>query len=564
MALEAKEVGQQFTLIKSTLDNIITMSEGLPSSIVEEVLWTMLDIIKVGAEKFWKDSLWNKDNISYNFSRRIFNKLEDPKVIKTEAQQKIEKVKKDYDLEPTAKMEMDRDYVDEGSTHLSNKGVHLYQVLPHRFYNQLDVNPVFSILARHRLYRHMAKLYCWLVVSREYTHLVLNNEHVLELMQAVFVIDPLREKCLYYTYYGFYMLFKEECILKSKVKSNDRCCFDIETARLLPKYHGPLERNPYVPLTLSDKYMNLWHDQVVRPLVGEWGIVSLEEFKERFRIASGGLFEGVDMDRLYVTGSIIAECVIRNPLETIHPTFESYDNEYYPSMDCTDDYNKCSDIDVVVDLSEDGPFTKKCEEILAAVQKTYPEAKLIELKTKKSFRFKIYGDGMKRCIELFRTYIDPIATISRFHFPCVRGYYDGRSVKLLSSLVAGAMSGFMPDWKWMASTHIGEFLVAKYFSRGFGMFLNAREHYFVIQYMIREAKWHYALGSIPERGQPMDPNNPIYKPRKVNKGIHAEMKPSEKTDSDYLHIILVQPHSDELPPFRQPSGHIKALENLFV
>ena len=564
MALDAKEARHQFHLIQSTLDNITAMAEDLPSPVVEEALWSMIDIIKVGAEQFWKDSLWNKDNLSYNFSKRLFNKLEDPEVLKTEAQQKLEKIKKEYDFQPGAKLEMDRDYVDEGSTHLNKTGVHLYQVLPHRFYNLIDVNPAFSVLARNNLHKHMAKLYSWLVVSREYVHLVLNNEHVLELMQPVFNIAPLREKCLYYTYYGFYMLFKEECILKSKVKYNDRCCFDITTARLLPKYHGPLERNPYVPLTLSNKYINLWHDQIVRPLVGGWGVVSLEEFKDRFRIASGGLFENIDMDRLFVTGSIIAECAIRNPLETIHPSFESYDNEYYPSMECTDDYNKCSDIDVVVDLSDDEPFTKKCESILTAVQQKHPEAKLIEIKTKKSFRFKIFGKGMKRCIELFRTYIDPIATISRFHFPCVRGYYDGRSVRLLSSLVAGAMSGFMPDWKWMASTHVGEYLVAKYFSRGYGMFLNMHEHDLVKQFITREPAWQHILKSIPaEIAKPLDPNNPIYKPRQLRAGLHKEMKPASHKVY-YNKVVQITPYPDDVPAFRQPSGHIKELANLFV
>lgn len=126
---------------------------------------------------------------------------------------------------------------------------------------------------------------------------------------------------------------------------------------------------------------------------------------------------------------------------------------------------------------------KKCEEEFPDIYKTLDvEYKIyINNKTCKNidlvytYKYKITSSYLKHPFELFKIkYDDFISSVSQFHLPCVRAYYNG-NVYLTPSCISSHLTYMNLDYKYVSGcTDILE-IINKYRIRGFGTWLNINE-----------------------------------------------------------------------------------------
>lgn len=96
------------------------------------------------------------------------------------------------------------------------------------------------------------------------------------------------------------------------------------------------------------------------------------------------------------------------------------------------------------------------------------------IKFSENFRFKLFCKNTK--IEMFRVRDkDFYSTVSRFHFPCVRAYYQGDNVHILPSCISAMMTGLNIEYKYFAGIRNPNEIINKYMTRGFGVLLNKYE-----------------------------------------------------------------------------------------
>lgn len=198
-------------------------------------------------------------------------------------------------------------------------------------------------------------------------------------------------------------------------------------------------------------------------------------------------------------------------------------------------YNVISDIDIGIsvdnyDTFEDlalmlvGQIRKNCQHIGEVwMQKVY---------TASSFKFKLYGAGLIRPIDLFRVSSNPEKMVKKFHMPIVRSWYDGANavvedkfkhskvideywkkenemliedsfvnitkkekeenyigLNILNSCLMAALSGVNGTYKWFFNSKPCVEVVLKYIQRGISVILNAKELKALIEYMPKSERW---------------------------------------------------------------------------
>lgn len=97
-------------------------------------------------------------------------------------------------------------------------------------------------------------------------------------------------------------------------------------------------------------------------------------------------------------------------------------------------------------------------------------------KISENIKFKIHSDKLLHSIEAFRAKShDFFAIVGRFHLPCVRGYYNGKTVYLEPSCITANMTGINLDYKYFAGVRDPIEILNKYAMRGFSTPLNTSE-----------------------------------------------------------------------------------------
>ena len=593
-----------------------------------------LGYISTLTELFWDEFSHNKDRLSYKFGSRVFptgeekwsENFEDtaktpkPDVVepeeaplKSKQEQRteinalkkatMERIFKQYDINDVQMRNfMDRSYVDE-----DNNGT-FKPLDPSQYYdlvNMSDVEHMFKICYECHLYSIMLLLWGHLVSSKSFAHIVLGNEYILGIMfnpnayshevlqagkvrticQNLFMDDKYREIVYHYLFYGIYILCREEYQIKTKATDQLRYNMDMRCLSKIPPYNGPLASNPFIPVTLSDKYLYSLgtenKNRVIRPLRTNnngRGIYSVDSFKKRFEIFTDEIFKGLDYDKLYFTGSLIAACAIKNPLERkfgidlsieqdsiyesrdvgtywygIKRNLMNYFDEYYPSKNImrmdnmpadvvAEIESNMTDIDVIVDAIEDDHYDRVCARVYETIKSNLirrfgsvssADVCFVRVETGQSYKYHIYGKLLIRTIELFRVYdLRPVGCISRFHFAAVRAYFDGNTVWGLPSFVCCANTGLCADYKWFSNSKKPQTLICKYFVRGFYCLLNNDEQKSLCQFMADNPAWS-ALDESPMlasdetdstvRDTSVSLMSPIFNPRVNNIGTYYEL-----------------------------------------
>ena len=157
-----------------------------------------------------------------------------------------------------------------------------------------------------------------------------------------------------------------------------------------------------------------------------------------------------------------------------------------------------ADIDISINTIDHSDFIIKAVDIFKQIRencKHRGEIYMEEIRTISSTKYKIFGPGLCRPIDLFRTYQNPIQMVKRFHMNCVKMYYDG-NIYLMRSCVSSLLSGVCEKYKWFSCNKVPVHVILKYAHRGFSCVLNTKEITSIENYLKKDNPWGKYIRSI--------------------------------------------------------------------
>ena len=248
------------------------------------------------------------------------------------------------------------DYIDPSKLVLSNE--FKYKMNYNNIFNKDEIYELHVSLPEKEKFL----LFCNLLISKSYSHLILNNIKLLQLMKDV--IKKYSQLFRYLIGYAWIRFYFEESIKKSYITKEDQFIFDINTAAELPVYPfslGNPKMNPYMPILVDDNNLNAINNIGALPSFKttinnkvtnkNCGIANLSEFRENLNVFCTGnpeinLFKDIEwsQDKIALGGSIMCACI-----QKLHPLMNVFNN--YPQKDRLkrffNEYYAKSDIDVM-------------------------------------------------------------------------------------------------------------------------------------------------------------------------------------------------------------------------
>ena len=306
---------------------------------------------------YWKNYYNCMLNLTQKFNERTFNISRVNEFANKDINELLDSLEKDkIQVNYLEEIFTRKKYTDPSSI-INKKGYRLYNIEKEGKYNKADINNLFDCLNKKQRFT----LFCKLLVSKSYCHLVINNKYILDMMDKY--IKKFSELFQYLFGYTWIKLYMEESIKKSYVKTDDTFIFDIDTASKLPVFPFDINdpsRNPYMPLLVSDH--SLQPNNNIGGLLLDHGdinlnhrICNLAEFTNRFNIFCSNkshvnIFEGFDFknNKTAISGSIMTACLQYN-----HPNLKLFRTPSNTTMDDVhnrffSEYYAESDIDVMV------------------------------------------------------------------------------------------------------------------------------------------------------------------------------------------------------------------------
>lgn len=253
-----------------------------------------------------------------------------------------------------------------------NKDYGFYKI----YENEIDItkeqiNELFSNLKSEYLkYTFFNRI----ALSIKYTHLVVNNEYILDLMKDIFK----KFLPIYKYIFGYIWLYYsiEEKIKKNNLSISDRNIFSRDTASKLPNfpvYFNDIHMNPYISTCISKNSLdnnNLFGLGYISN--HDYSIATQKEFQENFNIFTTGykdknIFSDLNWNNIEVSGSLMLACSLKE-----HPllyNFKYIDDITLRKKRMYDEYYCSADIDISCDCKSTFDYIDKFKEIYNCVKK---------------------------------------------------------------------------------------------------------------------------------------------------------------------------------------------------
>lgn len=144
----------------------------------------------------------------------------------------------------------------------------------------------------------------------------------------------------------------------------------------------------------------------------------------------------------------------------------------------------------------------------------------IFIKFSETLKFKINSKYLKHKFEIFRiNEKEFFSTVSRFHLPCVRSYYNGENCYMLPSAITAYQTLTNIDFKYFVGSHDPINIIDKYRKRGYGTIMNQIEIKQFISYIVTVGNYKKAYGikdisEIKNIVGNINVNHDFFKPRK--------------------------------------------------
>jgi hypothetical protein len=157
-----------------------------------------------------------------------------------------------------------------------------------------------------------------------------------------------------------------------------------------------------------------------------------------------------------------------------------------------------------------------------------------------TLKYKIESRLLKHSIEMFRINFEPFfSCIARFHLPCVRSYYNGKTCYMVPSAITAYHTLTNIDFKYFVGSKDPVKIINKYRQRGYGIILNKTEINQVLSYLMVVDNHKAAYGikdkEIKNIIGSLDINHEFFKPRK---NVPNEFTPDPNIKTDYVKVAL--------------------------
>ena len=167
-----------------------------------------------------------------------------------------------------------------------------------------------------------------------------------------------------------------------------------------------------------------------------------------------------------------------------------------------------------------------------------------EVKTVASTKYKVYGPGIPRPMDIFRIPYDPVKMVKKFHLHSVKMFYDN-DVTLLRSCVSCLLSGVSETYKWFSCNKIPADVLLKYAQRGFSIILNTKERNAVSNYIMVNKRWSNIVEKLKIKPKKIycciTKNHPFFRPGLYGYGIRLGLRNFERdVDNLYTNTLVVE------------------------
>jgi hypothetical protein len=141
---------------------------------------------------------------------------------------------------------------------------------------------------------------------------------------------------------------------------------------------------------------------------------------------------------------------------------------------------------------------------------------------------------------------DFMNTVSRFHLPCVRAYYDGDNVYMTPSCITAYMTMVNLHYNYFSGKVCPMEIINKYRMRGFGVILNKKEIMEVFKYTCDTEYWRNLYGfknvqnvnkNLKKFLDYIDINSPFFEPRKTNYAFYLE---DDYVETNYNNVVSIK------------------------
>jgi hypothetical protein len=159
------------------------------------------------------------------------------------------------------------------------------------------------------------------------------------------------------------------------------------------------------------------------------------------------------------------------------------------------EYNQLADIDISITTKDHTVFKERALQLYNVIYENCKHrgpVHIKEIRTIASVKYKIYGPGISRPMDIFRIPYDPVKMVKKFHVHAVKMFYDG-DVTLFRSCVSSLLSGVGENYKWFSCNKVPADVLLKYAQRGITIILNGNERAAVSNYISDNDRWGNVL-----------------------------------------------------------------------
>lgn len=219
------------------------------------------------------------------------------------------------------------------------------------------------------------------------------------------------------------------------------------------------------------------------------------------------------------------------------------------------EYNQLADIDISITTKDYELFKKRALELYDKIVqncKHRGDVYIKEIKTLASVKYKIYGPGVSRPMDIFRIPYDPAKMVKKFHVHAVKMYYDG-DITMFRSCIASLLSGVNESYKWFSCNKNPSDVLMKYAQRGISIILNKKERDAISNYIETNERWGQMLKYLDIKSNKIycsvTADHPFFKPGLYGCGIRMGLRNFERDCNGQYASSLVIDNSKSLFPF---------------
>ena len=176
------------------------------------------------------------------------------------------------------------------------------------------------------------------------------------------------------------------------------------------------------------------------------------------------------------------------------------------------EYNQLADIDISITTLDFEAFRKNVKYLYDNIKKNCAHRGPVyikEIHTIASIKYKIYGPGIPRPMDIFRIPYDPAKMVKKFHVHAVKMFYDGK-VTMFRSCMACLLSGVGESYKWFSCNKNPADVLLKYAQRGISIIMNTKELNTMREYMLLNPRWKNLLSTIKIKNNNIAPGPLTY------------------------------------------------------